>query len=404
MLSEFNDFPKIPDDNSYESCLKAIKKADYFVLLIGARTGGWYDEKNRVSITRMEYRAALESFQKTGKPKLAIFVRQNLWDIREDRNALLRHIKADHTKLRELDDAAKDQLANHPSRFVNDADAAFDFLHEVGQVEQMKAAVVGSAVLPKANWIHLFSQFGDVAAALRIAFGVTTHVERKILLENLKNELLQNLCHLMTKDGHSGIMPLSDWARSSLNKITSSYDEDSTLQVSDLSRLAIFELIASRVPNVLTTRFLEQAAKSGVFMGFDSVTGQYKSTEAHQAVIQLLTLIPSLSRLSMSAQRIATFWNERGLRGKPRTEQVTVPNTQIAGVLGEAKILRRIIDFSVALSQFLNGSKQPFGIPEKWCPAPFADEAEKIMEEEIQMEDIIGWMNGVARPSNEASK
>jgi hypothetical protein len=58
MLSESNDFAKPFDENSYEACLRTIDDCDYFVLLIGARTGGLYNEREGVSITRMEYRHA----------------------------------------------------------------------------------------------------------------------------------------------------------------------------------------------------------------------------------------------------------------------------------------------------------------------------------------------------------
>src|SRR5689334_2746801 len=60
MLSEFNDFTKPLDENSYTACLKAIESASHFILLIGARTGGIYDAAEKVSITRMEYRAAYD--------------------------------------------------------------------------------------------------------------------------------------------------------------------------------------------------------------------------------------------------------------------------------------------------------------------------------------------------------
>ena len=291
MLSEHNDFPKALDENSYESCLNAIKKADFFILLIGARTGGWFDEKKHVSITRMEYREALKSFQQTGRPKLAIFVRQNLWDIREDRTALRKYISEDHAKLRELDVVAKDKLINHPSKFANDVDAAFDFLHEIGQIEQMKAAICGSGDLPKANWIHLFSQFGDIAAALRVAFGVTTHVERKILSENLKQELLQNLCHIMRKSEKSKVIPISYLGTSILDKVTLRYEGSSLLESGDFTRLSLFLLYASSIPNQLSRLFVEQAVRSGIFMEFDPATGQYKATKSHHALLELLKLM-----------------------------------------------------------------------------------------------------------------
>jgi uncharacterized protein DUF4062 len=81
LLSEFNDFPQLPDQNSYTSCLQAIDQSDFFILFIGSRVGGWYDQANRVSITRMEYRYAYERF-KQGKLRLIVLVRKEVWDIR----------------------------------------------------------------------------------------------------------------------------------------------------------------------------------------------------------------------------------------------------------------------------------------------------------------------------------
>jgi hypothetical protein len=60
MLSDFNDFTKPLEQNSYEACLRAIESPDYFILLIGARVGGFYEPAQKVSITRIEYRKAYE--------------------------------------------------------------------------------------------------------------------------------------------------------------------------------------------------------------------------------------------------------------------------------------------------------------------------------------------------------
>ena len=58
LASDYNDFTKPLDVHSYETCLRTIEQADYFLLLIGTRVGGWYDLDNRVSITQQEYRTA----------------------------------------------------------------------------------------------------------------------------------------------------------------------------------------------------------------------------------------------------------------------------------------------------------------------------------------------------------
>lgn len=91
LASDFNDFAKPLDPHSYEACLKAIAEADYFVLLIGARVGGWY-EHEKVSITQAEYREAYR-LHKEGRLKLLSFVRADVWNLREERKALRKHLE-----------------------------------------------------------------------------------------------------------------------------------------------------------------------------------------------------------------------------------------------------------------------------------------------------------------------
>jgi Domain of unknown function (DUF4062) len=47
LASEFNDFTKPLDKHSYQACLDTIQQADFFLLLVGTRVGGWYDQPNR---------------------------------------------------------------------------------------------------------------------------------------------------------------------------------------------------------------------------------------------------------------------------------------------------------------------------------------------------------------------
>ncbi len=65
------------DTIQYEACLKNIEHADHFILPIGNRVGGWYDEFNRISITQREYRAAYERHQK-GLLRIIILVRSEV--------------------------------------------------------------------------------------------------------------------------------------------------------------------------------------------------------------------------------------------------------------------------------------------------------------------------------------
>ena len=89
LASEFNDFTKPLDKHSYEACLAAIEQADFFLLLIGTRVGGWYDKTKRVSITQQEYRTAY-SLAKSDRLRLLSFVRAEVWDHRESAKELER--------------------------------------------------------------------------------------------------------------------------------------------------------------------------------------------------------------------------------------------------------------------------------------------------------------------------
>src|SRR5262245_30941069 len=111
LASEFNDFEKPLDTHSYEACLRSIHSADYFILLIGSRVGGWYDEAGKVSITQREYREAY-NLHIAGKLKLLNFVRSEVWQVREDRKELSKHLESTAAE----ENLRKD-IANYPSKF-----------------------------------------------------------------------------------------------------------------------------------------------------------------------------------------------------------------------------------------------------------------------------------------------
>lgn len=87
-LSEFNDFEKNLDNNSYKACLDSIEKVQYFILFIGSRVGGFYSKKDKISITQKEYLKAYQCAKDNGL-RLIIFVRQNLWDVKEGSSGII---------------------------------------------------------------------------------------------------------------------------------------------------------------------------------------------------------------------------------------------------------------------------------------------------------------------------
>ena len=160
LASEFNDFDKPLDDHSYDACLAAIEHCDYFILLIGARVGGLYDSHSRISITQQEYRTAYDLHQRR-KLHILTFVRSEVWQVRDDRKALKRHLEQQQLSETEVTD-----ILNYPSNFANDATFISSFIEEVGRNAETKSASHGKASWPTGNWIHVFKDFADILATI----------------------------------------------------------------------------------------------------------------------------------------------------------------------------------------------------------------------------------------------
>ena len=198
MLSEYNDFAKSFDSNSYDSCLRAIDDCGYFVLLIGARTGGIYDANKGVSITRMEYQHAYKRLTE-GRLKLLVFVRKEIWDVREDRKALERILREDYQAELEMSDQQIASLVNHRSHAVNNPEATFAFLEEVSRANEMKKATAVGTNFPPGNWIHVFNTFEEIAIALKQALRITGNLHRRALVLGVRQECIGNLRKLLLK-------------------------------------------------------------------------------------------------------------------------------------------------------------------------------------------------------------
>ena len=89
--SDYNDFAKDLEPQSYDACLKAIEGAGIFVLFIGSRVGGLVNAATRKSITRAEYKRVYE-LAKAGKIRIVSFVRSEVWTHRESVKEMARYL------------------------------------------------------------------------------------------------------------------------------------------------------------------------------------------------------------------------------------------------------------------------------------------------------------------------
>ncbi len=243
LLSEHNDFPAQVDLNSYESCLRAIDDSNYFIVLVGSRVGGWYNEASRISITQAEYQRAYQRLA-AGKIKLLAFVRRDLWDVREDRKELELLLKGEALHHAELDEKDIQAITKHPSKFANDAEFTFGFLNEIARMEEMKAAVSGKGPFPPGNWIRQFSEFRDIIDALRVELRFGSNLRRITLSANLRAEIESNLRMLLDRSGDDDeLIPRSKYASYARDSLEGGVDDTSKFKGKHLRWLGMFTLL-----------------------------------------------------------------------------------------------------------------------------------------------------------------
>lgn len=380
LASEFNDFGGDLERHSYEACLTNIEMADYFVLLVGARVGGWYDEPNRISITRQEYRTAYEHHLK-GKLKLVTFVRDEVWQFKEDRKELTRFLaQCDMT------DRERKIAAAAPSKFANDAEFVAAFLNEVGRNLETGQAVKLGSVKPTGNWIHRFRDFRDIHDVLSpLAFtGLTS--EEAAFRKALQSELLSVMSRLVAKsDGK--VLDLSTILKSGLkaHPITPEM-RDHELMAVDLKAWNSF---SSACYQILSVRFetvvIDAALTSTIFLDYDATQGVYIQTATYDAVAKLWSEIRMFNELNTSETfsiLIETSPRSMGYE----TGIASISTHKVAQLYSLTHRWINIVSLCRALILHLSG--QPFQPPEQMPFSPINGFEESIMAERVNITEL----------------
>jgi len=390
LVSEFNDFPQVPDENSYNSCLQAIDQCDYFILLIGRRVGGWVNQPNRLSITRLEYRRAYER-SKQGSVKLLVFVRKEIWDVREDRQALKTLLEEDQALQQELSPEAKAKLVNHPSKFMNDAEFVIDFLQEVGRVVEMKVATVGAGVFPGGNWIYQFASFRDVIDASRTVLKLPSNLRQRALVANLQHEIKCNLRELLTRVNDT-TRPATCWSRAARAKFRGGADDSSTYTGRDLVHLYIFLISVGNIGLYMGVRALWEAITSGEFLDFDKTTGAFTVGPLQNAMVELATHIDRLRHIPP-----ATVWEVAMKLLTPeiksrREEEFTKQNVGLLAAFVFHDLIENIASLCRGAYRALDGDQHALGEVHLLPSSPLEGEPTKIERETPSIPDVEKWL------------
>lgn len=284
-LSEYNDFVKDLDQNSYDACLDAVRRSDIYILLVGSRVGGWFNKHEQISITRAEYQAAYEEFMNK-RIQMALFVRREVWDIREDRRSLARYLE--HEQKINLEPHLNRGILNHRSSHVNDAESIFSFLTEIARTDDMKNSLSDpTAERPRGNWVHTFTDFRDITDALKPVLVGPVDIGQAVAAENIKLELQDIFISLLEK--HNGKIRPSFTFLSELRKSLRITLDDVVKKMhtlSDADRSRLFYWLTSKLGTVIspTIGAVSRAVAEGIYCSYDRTRGVMVAGELHHAL------------------------------------------------------------------------------------------------------------------------
>lgn len=390
LLSEFNDFTKQLDENSYEACLQSISRCDYFILLIGARVGGYYNRTKKITITCMEYRKAYE-LAKFKRLKIVVFIRKELWTIREDRKALKSFLENEHATCKEISIDKIKKIINYSSELINEPEVIFRFINEVSRTEEMKKAIEGKGLLPVGNWIHPYSTFKDIVDVLRLELNINDRLGRVALSENLKHELYSNLIQL-TEKYKEKIKPSYLWASFARKHLIGNFKSSSQMPGRYLRRLIIY-LVGRNVGNKLSTYFIDQALVSGEFLDYNPDLNKYQSGPINNALFDLRENINRLRFIGPSSQDELISFMIKYKNLSKTEENVSITNKDLVMPFAIADNEQNIVILSVALIKALDGDTTKLSNFKLNPTTPLIAEAEMIKNETPSLEDVAKWIN-----------
>lgn len=385
LASEYNDFTKPLDRHSYDACLSSIRDADYFILLIGTRVGGWYDEDARISITQREYREAYE-LQQSGRLKLLNFVRASVWQVREDRRELEKFLQE-----LPVDATLRKSIANFPSKFASDAKFLSEFVAEVGRNRETKSAVQGCGIAPTGNWLHVFGNFKDIIDVLQGQLFLATPIEDLTLRRLLRRELRDILAQCLVKFKHGAVYSprnsIDAFHQESPLSLEGRQREFTSVSVKSwnlLSTLA-FHLLALQLHPVV----LPQAVSSSTFLEFDLATDSYKETNVYEALLSLQSEVRRFNRAN-TTDTLKIVYKYSPANYPRRGDTIGIETTELAAFLHLLDRWANVIEICRRLVQYLDGAQ--FEMPSLRPDSPIQGMQEKLEEERPTASEVDGFI------------
>jgi hypothetical protein len=374
LASEFNDFAVDPKAHSYEACLKNIAEADYFVLLVGGRVGGWYDQANLISITRQEYREAYRIHKESGL-RIVTLVRSEVWQAREDRKALAKHLSG-----MELNEEQKRQIVDFPSKFTENAEFVSAFLNEIGRNQETIAAVTKGTPKPTGNWIYPFSTFKEINDVLQpLTFSGLTADEASYR-KALQYELIELLRRLLLKHKGKALDP-----RGAIRHFWQTYSievdrirSETIVDVKEWMKFSVvmLRLMATKIKPVV----INDALASPIFLDYDSTKNAYITNRAYELLSRLVDEIGMFNH-GATSETFSIIYEFSPKRTGLKQGMQEIPCSKLAILIGLGLRWFNIISICESLAKHLEGA--PLQEP---ILMPFSPSAG--MQEQIDQENV----------------
>ena len=381
LASEFTDFQKPLDEHSYDACLKSIEQSDYFILLIGSRVGGMYDTDNRISITQMEYRTAY-ALHKRGRLHIMTFVRSEVWQVREDRKALSKHLRELHIK-----ESEAKKISAYPSKFANDAAFISAFIGEVSKNSETKAAIDRGSSRPTGNWIHVFKDYSEILAAINPIILMGLPAQEASFRRALEGEITQVLgkCLLKLSNG-TVISPIPSLSRI-IQQYPIPYEETMERNVTiptnkwDRFTVFLFHMTGVRFEAVI----LRDALSASTFFEFDVSEGIFQDTPARRALNQLYLEIESVNEANVREIRSILYENVPICRS-PHLTEIEIPALKLLPIYHLCHRWGNIILLGSAIIKYLRVGS--FEEPQLFPLSPVEQMDRDLMQEAITEDEV----------------
>jgi hypothetical protein len=385
LASEYNDFNKPLDVHSYQGCLDSIAQADFFILFIGTRTGGWFDKDNRISITQREYREAYD-LHKQGRIKLLNFVRGEIWQLKEDRNALTRYLETLN-----LGEETKNKITNYPTKNVVDAKFIIDFINEVGRNKETKQALAQGKPFPTGNWLHVFHTFKDIVDVLQTHVFSGQPLEEAAMRRLLHRELMEILRICLIKYKNTGIYsprPTIELFHKE-HKLTLDTKEEEYITVNIKRWNLISALSIHLLGMTLHPRIISQALSSMVFLSFDSVSGVCKEEPVYEALYLLQEEIKRFQRAN-TKDVLKVIFDNSAMHREPGLKAIDIEPIKLVGLLHVFDRWINIIELSKSIIKYLDGGT--FSIPRLRERSPIPDMNAELQAETVTVDEVQSFI------------